>query len=313
MKMFDEPHKTFMETLKVNNKEAPFANLLAFFFRPNEKHGLKNLFIETLLNTKCSELTAHLSKFETNLLELNGYDFENTENIIGENVKVIVEQKTTSEQNLLELELNNKRIDILIIAENFIICIEFKINHALNNPLEEYKKFVTENYPNKKKYYIVLTPNRKEIGINAQKNSEFKQVILSHFVENIKSNLPLNFKTSLNTNKYYNYFLDFIQTVENRKIKFLRYNFFESLDKALKMDKKIISKIHNQKNGFLEIHKNKKTLKLRFYENKQELIKQNIGWKLENWSEKRNDLIELIEKTITVEEIVEKINISLNK
>lgn len=313
MEMFNEPHKTFMEILKVNDKEVPFANLLAFFFRPKEKHGLKNLFIETLLNTKCSELTANLSKFENNLLELNGYDFENTENILGENIKVIVEQKTTIEQNSLQLELNNKRIDILIIAENFIICIEFKINHVLNNPLQEYKKFVTEKYPAKKKYYVVLTPNRKEIGNNAQNNSEFKQVVLSHFVENIRQQIPPNFKTSLTTNKYYDYFIDFVQTVENRKIRFFRYNFFESICKALSKDKRIVSKINTKKNGFLEIHKNNKTLKLRFYENNQELIEQKTGWKLENWSEKRNDLIELIDKKTTIEEIVDKINISLNK
>ena len=33
--IFKEPRKTFMEILKVNNREVPFANLLAFLFRPN--------------------------------------------------------------------------------------------------------------------------------------------------------------------------------------------------------------------------------------------------------------------------------------
>ena len=245
MEMFNEPHKTFMEILKVNDKEVPFANLLAFFFRPKEKHGLKNLFIATLLQTKYSELTANSSKFENSLIDLNGTITGNIDDYIGNKVNVIVEQKTVSKENLLRPELNNKRIDILIIAENFVICIEFKINHVINNPLEEYKKFANEEYPNKKKYFIVLTPNRKEIKNNAKNNTEFKQVVLSHFVENIKLNLPPNFKKNSTTNKYYDYFIDFIQTVENRKIKFLRYNFFESLYIALKRDKKIFCNIKN--------------------------------------------------------------------
>ncbi len=38
-----ESPKTYLEILKVHNKEIPIANLLAFFFRPDEKHGLKYL------------------------------------------------------------------------------------------------------------------------------------------------------------------------------------------------------------------------------------------------------------------------------
>lgn len=311
--MFDVPHKTFMEILKVNNREVPFANLLAFFFRPNEKHELKNLFIETLLKTKCSELEANSNKITNNLLELNGYDFENAENIVGENVKVIVEQKTTSEQNLLNSELNNKRIDILIVAENFLICIEFKINHKLNNPLEEYKKFVTEKYPEKRKYYVVLTPYRKEVKEKIKKNDEFKQIILSHFVENIKQNLSANFKTNISTNKYYIYFIDLIQTVENRKIKNDRYHFFEKVIQELKINQKIICKIHTQKNGFLEIQKNILKLKLRFFVSESETQELKTGLRLENWSENKNDLIELISKETEIKEIVEKINKVLNK
>lgn len=313
MHMFEKPHKTFMEILKVNNKEVSFANLLAFFFRPNEKHNLKNLFIETLLNTICSELKPNISNSKNNILAQNGFELENIEDCIGENVKVITEQKTSSKQNLLNSELNNKRIDILIVAKSFVICIEFKINHELNNPLEEYKKFIAENYPFKRKYYVVLTTNRKEIKDSAKNNTEFKQIILSQFVANIKQNLPLNFKTNLTANKYYDYFIDFIQTIENRKIKFERYNFFKNIEVILKRDNKIIVKIHNQNEGFLKIQKNNTILKLRFYENNQVIVQENIGWSLENWSDNKNNLIELFEKNINSKEIIEKINISLNK
>lgn len=313
MIMFDEPYKTYMEILKVNNREVPFSNLLAFFFRPNEKHGLNDIFIKALLNTKCSELIANSSLIKDNLLVANGFGFENIENIIGNNVKVIVEQPTTQEQNLLKSPLNKKRIDILIVAQNFLICIEFKINHDLNNPLNEYKNFIIENYSDKRKYYVILTPFRKEIKNNAKNNIEFKQVILSHFIENVKNSLPPDFKTNLTTNKYYDYFIDFIQTIENRKIKYERNIFFENLNKELKQYKEIKSKYHLQKNGFLEIQNNDVKLKLRFFVNKSHLIDQNIGWRLENWTKSKNKLIEKIDKNTEIKEIADKIKNSLKK
>lgn len=311
--MFDEPYKTYMEILKVNNREVPFSNLLAFFFRPKEKHGLNDIFIKALLNTKCSELIANSSLIKDNLLVANGFGFENIENIIGNNVKVIVEQPTTKEQNLLKSELNKKRIDILIVAQNFLICIEFKINHDLNNPLNEYKNFVIEKYPDKRKYYVILTPFRKEIKNNAKNNVEFKQIILSHFIENVKNCLPLDFKTNLTTNKYYDYFIDFIQTVENRKIKYERNIFFENLIKELQQSKEIKSKYHLQKNEFLEIKNNELKLKLRFFVNKSQFTAQNIGWRLENWTESKNELIETIDKNTELKEIAYKIKNSLKK
>ena len=52
---------------------------------------------------------------------------------------------------------------------------------------------------------------------------------------------------------------------------------------------------------------------MRFFVNNSEIIEQNIGWKLENWSENKNDLIELISRKTEIKEIVEKINNALNK
>src|SRR5665811_589530 len=56
LKKLPEPKKTYLEILKVHQKEVPLANLLAFFFRPKEKHNLSDLFIKTLLNSDCTSL-----------------------------------------------------------------------------------------------------------------------------------------------------------------------------------------------------------------------------------------------------------------
>jgi len=47
--IFTEPRKTFLEILKVNQLEVQFANILAFFFRPNENYKLDTLFLDALL------------------------------------------------------------------------------------------------------------------------------------------------------------------------------------------------------------------------------------------------------------------------
>ena len=120
--IFKEPRKTFMEILKVNNSEVPFANILAFFFRPNENHKLETLFIDALLETKFTNISKNQD--EEIAQEIPVYEKKS--------VKVIVEQKTK----------NESRIDILIITNTFVICIEFKINHELNNPLDDYKDYV---------------------------------------------------------------------------------------------------------------------------------------------------------------------------
>ena len=136
-------------------------------------------------------------------------------------------------------------------------------------------------------------------------------------MENVKQKLPENFKTNFTTNKYYDYFIDFIQTVENRKIKSERHSFFEKLNRELNNEKQINSKFHTQKNGFLEIQKNELKLKLRFYQSRAKIDGHNIGWQLENWSNNKNNTIELISKKTDIKGIIGKIentflNITIN-
>ena len=186
--IFIEPRKTFMEILRVHNREVPFANLLAFFFNPKEKHELNTLFIDALLETRFT----HLGKNES--VEISPripvYD--------ANSIKVAVEV-TTSENN---------RIDILITSNTFTICIEFKINHDLNNPLDDYKKFVNDKYSNQQHYFFVLTPYKKEaIGIAKEyfeSNNEFKQIILSHFINKVKEKLQELYPNYESENIYFN-------------------------------------------------------------------------------------------------------------
>ncbi len=278
--IFKEPRKTFMEILKVNNREVPFANILAFFFRPNENHKLETLFIDALLETKFTDINKNQNEETTQDAPI--YEKQS--------VKVIVEQKTKTEN----------RIDILIITNTFVICIEFKINHELNNPLYDYKNYVEKEFKEKKKYYFILTPYRKDAIENAKKyfdkNNEFKQIVLRHFINRVKEKIRENPTTYLKNEKY-DYFLDFIQTVENREIRSKRNLFLISLKKDL--DKNLKSEYHkNIEGGFLEIQKEKFTLKIRFTKE---------GIQIEKWINKSRQIIYGPNKTLKKDNLIKTI------
>jgi len=137
--IFQEPVKTLIELLKVHNREVPFANLLAFYFRPKEEHKLGSLFLEALLDTQFSEIGKSNQNQETKQdLVMPKYDKDSVK------VRVEVPIKNNKEKNV-ELPQKDGRVDILITSDTFVICIEFKINHHLDNPLSEYQKFVEKN------------------------------------------------------------------------------------------------------------------------------------------------------------------------
>ena len=256
--IFNEPRKTFMEILKVHNREVPFANLLAFFFNPREKHNLNTLFIDALLETKFTHFG--INENEVTSPRIPDYD--------ASSIKVVVEEPTSKKN----------RIDILITSNTFAICIEFKINHDLNNPLSDYKNFINDKYPNQQHYFFVLTPFKKEaIGIAKEyfeNNNEFKQIILSHFIKNVKEKLKELYPTYESENIYYKYyFKDFIQTVENRKIHSKRHEVFRSLQQEINEKiKPIYCEFH--KKGFLEIKILDFVLKIRIAASR---------WQIEKW------------------------------
>ena len=88
--------------------ENPVSDLLAFFLNPSEDHGLKTIFLESLL--ECY----HGGKWT---LE----DFG----------AISIQREETTEKG--------NRIDILIRAKNWVLIIENKIYHIANNPFDDYE------------------------------------------------------------------------------------------------------------------------------------------------------------------------------
>ena len=114
-------------------------------------------------------------------------------------------------------------------------------------------------------YFVILTPYSKtpldETKTYLEKNQEFKQIQLSHFIQNVTKNLPENYFS--NNNEYSFYLKDFIQTIENRKIRSNRYSKLNKLSKYL-LKNNIANKFHNNINGgFLDIRTKDCHLKVR--------------------------------------------------
>lgn len=297
--IFKESPKTFMEILKAHNREVQVANALAFFFRPREKHGLKKLFIDALLNTNCTELSTFIPKKEGSLVKRNGYYCNKPSEDLEYNVdkvNVIVEDPTN----------NKNRIDILIETDSFTICIEFKINHDLDNPLKDYRDFIAEKTDSKRIYFIVLTPYKKDpIGKAKEffdENSEFKQVVLSHFFKEIDKRLQLQDTNNFKTNQYYQYFQDFAQTVKNREIRSKRHKALIDLKERINNDK---CELHPK--GFLEIKKKDYDLKIRII-SESITLKIAPGWRIEKWTKnKGKEELKKLNCEVTFDEIIEEI------
>lgn len=299
LKQLPEPQKTYLEILEVHDKEVPIANLLAFFFRNKEAHGLGDVFIKALLKTKFYELDIEKSPKSSGTLISQGNTEKEQQFILNSisNVEVETEVRTSKDND------DNKRIDILIDTEKFVICIEFKINHQLNNPLETYRNHIEKTYKDvdKQIFYIVLTPSKKEADVSnpqdyLEKNQIFKQVILSHFMKNVQSELPSDFEE----NNAFQYYTDFIQTIQNREIRYKRGLLLERLKMSL-MSKRIESVYHsNSKGGFIEVEKSNYYLKIRI---------KNGKFQIEKWMHQKEKTIEeYLDLNTPLEEVVRNIS-----
>lgn len=147
--------------LGVSNYELKHSNFLAWLLDPNESHELGGLF---------------LSRYLTDLL-------------LDERSKGIsLLQIGNIEHRDVEVRREWKNIDILIITQDFVVCIENKIwAKESKTQLEKYKEIIDENFPTLKKIFVFLTPYGDEASINeVYINSDYSTIIeiLETIVEN---------------------------------------------------------------------------------------------------------------------------------
>ncbi len=113
--------KTFLEIAGIQSKEVYISRILEFFLDANEHHPFGNIFVRSFHNL----YGAKSEKGNKKEQESSKY------------VKV-VDTHTEYKTN------NNKRIDILVETDNYVLAIENKIYAGLYNDLEDYKKTATD-------------------------------------------------------------------------------------------------------------------------------------------------------------------------
>jgi uncharacterized protein (UPF0216 family) len=301
LKELPEPRKTFMEIMKAHKSEVHVANILAYFFKSEEKHGLNKIFLEALLESNSyllkntNQVKANIEGDNENRLIENAFNLEGElfiKNKSSIEVKSYFNRLSRVQVEVEDLTDEKKRIDLILKTNECVVCIEFKINHVLDNPLEKYQnkikkiesEYRKEGNDGRDLFFIVLTPNKKVPMNNVQKfintpqdtesdESEsknlFRQVILSHFIKKVIEKIPNGYFNEHDSNLEAQYLKDFIQTIQNREVRFKRSEILKDLFNHIKYKHK--SEYHSKGGygGFIEIKTKNANYKIRFTNNRQ--------------------------------------------
>lgn len=120
------------QILGVARTEIRHSNFLGWLLDPNGNHGLGKLFLTKFLRgISTSEIATELDEFEIEELNFNN----------------------------VELRREWKNIDLLLIFDSMVICVENKIDSRdHSNQLSKYREVVNSNFKSRKKVFVYLTP-----------------------------------------------------------------------------------------------------------------------------------------------------------
>ena len=120
------------QILKISKAEIRHSSFLSWLLDANANHGLGKLFLLRFIrDIATSEMAKELDE-----LEISDLNFDN-----------------------VEVRREWRNIDLLIVFDSLVICVENKIDSKDHSKqLLKYKNIVDENFPNKKKVFIYLTP-----------------------------------------------------------------------------------------------------------------------------------------------------------
>ena len=175
----DLKEPNIFEILRISKKEIRHSNFLSWLLDPKGNHGLNDQFLNRFLS--------EVSLYSNNKLENHIFDMKN-----------------------IEIRREWKFIDLLIIFENEVICIENKIfSSEHSDQLIRYKKLIESEFPDKKKFFVYLTP----FGIPSEQETEVYIPISYQSVINSSEDIyKINFDNmNLSVKNYIN---DYITTLK---------------------------------------------------------------------------------------------------
>tara|TARA_B100000963_G_C22596407_1_gene658042 strand:- start:613 stop:1815 length:1203 start_codon:yes stop_codon:yes gene_type:complete len=166
------------EILRISKNEIRHSNFLSWLLNPKGSHGMGEVFLKKFLR----EIFSSEKSMDIDQIEVNRIDYSN--------VEIIREWK---------------HIDLLIILDDIVISIENKVySKEHSNQLVRYRNIVEDEFPNKRKSFVYLTPE----GIESEKESDvYIQLSYDVIIESIDRVLDI-YKESI-SNKIKNYLKDY--------------------------------------------------------------------------------------------------------
>jgi len=183
-KYFEEKIKqpNIFRILNISNYEIRHSNFLGWLFDPNENHGLGNYMLDNFL----------IKLFENEFIESKEY------------------LSKESNQGQIKVLREWKNIDLLLLAEDFVICIENKIfSEEHSNQLERYRKIIQEEFSNKKQVFIYLTPYGQASKTEQEIYIPVSYQVIIDILEDIDDEIMQSLKTSIKS-----YIIEYIDTLK---------------------------------------------------------------------------------------------------
>ena len=265
------------QILRITNNEIRHSNFLAWLLNPNESHKLGDAFLKRFLRQVFSS-----DKFDK------------------------LEQADVEGLDLSKVEIRRewKNIDILIMLENIVICIENKVlSKEHSNQLKRYKEIVDENFSDYERSFVYLTPE----GENSENDDDTYEPISYEFIVETLERIVSVYGESLNA-QVRNYIKDYITIIKRELMKTdkltilsqkIYQNHKEIFDFIYEHKPEVIDDLKNimrqelvQRN-WIEGSQNK--YYIRFLTPKiKDLIYYNKNAKNNNWKNKESFLFEIV-------------------
>ena len=120
------------EILKISKTEIRHSNFLSWLLNPRGSHGLGEVFIKRFIREIfSSDKVADIDQIEVSKLDLSK----------------------------VEIRREWKNIDILIIFDDIVICIENKVySKEHSNQLKRYKEIINNEFSDRRQSFVYLTP-----------------------------------------------------------------------------------------------------------------------------------------------------------
>ena len=178
------------QILNISRTEIRHSNFLSWLLDPNGTHGLGKLFLTKFLRELAiSEIATDLDEFEIEELNFNN----------------------------AELRREWRNIDLLIIFDTLVVCIENKVDsHDHSNQLTKYRAIVDETFKKHKKVFVYLTPTGEQ-----PTSTKERRFYASYSYENITDQADRVLQihgNSLNSGVY-QYISDYLTTLKRELMK----------------------------------------------------------------------------------------------